>query len=52
MKKVLLFCLLAGWVFAAPPALWAETALEKADALYDQGGWITSKSPLTCTWRP
>jgi len=34
-KKLLLYCLLVVWVFIAPPALWAETVLEQADALYD-----------------
>jgi len=46
MKKLLLCCLLVGWAFIVPQALWAETALEKADALYDQGGLENIKKSI------
>ena len=38
MKKLMLGCLLAGLVLVIPQAIWAGTSLEKADALYYQGG--------------
>jgi len=46
MKKLLLCCLLAGWTLIVPQALWAETALGKADALYDQGGLENIKKSI------
>lgn len=45
-RKLLICCLLVVGVFMAPPALWAETALEQADALYDQGGLENIKKSI------
>lgn len=45
-RKLLICCLLVVGVFIAPPALWAETALEQADALYDQGGLENIKKSI------
>jgi len=38
MKKLMLCCLLAGFVLILPPVLLAETTLEQADAVYNKGG--------------
>ena len=35
MKKLMLGCLLLGLALVMPPALWAGSALDQADAVYD-----------------
>ncbi len=46
MKKLMLGCLLIGLALVIPPALWAGSALEQADAVYDKGGLENIKISL------